>query len=226
MTLNQSAHTSTNTPPPGMLANGDDLFRQLRYQTKNALQRILNLVADAPELRGTPARLELAEELQRRIMLSASLSDALFGLTHAPGTLAQRLTALCDGVLSLLGDPDAFVDIAAAVDGPCPPALDETVLRVVHELASNAVTHGMHARLVGHIRVTVRTAAGMTVVMVSDDGWGCPPDMQRGEGLALATLLTERHDGHLRVHRRADWTVATVEIPHASHKQPSALASG
>ena len=223
MTLTLPQPSSATAMPPGLatpglatpgLATGDDQFRQLRHQTKNALQRILNLVAEAPELRGSPAREELSEELQRRILLAASLSDALFGLTHAPGTLAHRLSSLCDGILSLLGDPDAMIEIAATVDGDCPAALDETVLRVVHELVGNAVTHGMHARLVGHIRVTVRTAARLTVVMVSDDGWGCPDTMQRGEGLALATLLTERQRGHLRLHRRAEWTVATIELPH------------
>src|ERR1700710_2734577 len=66
-------------------------IRQLRHHTKNTLQRILGLIASAPGLCDTPAGEKIARELEYRISLSANISNALFGLTTAPGSIAGRL---------------------------------------------------------------------------------------------------------------------------------------
>ena len=61
-------------------------LRQLRHHTKNTLQRIIALIAETPGLHDTPAGERIAQELQYRIGLSADISNALFGLTSAPGS--------------------------------------------------------------------------------------------------------------------------------------------
>ena len=60
-------------------------FWILRYQTKNALQRIIAQCAQAG-LRRTATGAALADDVQRRIILSARISDALFGLTAEPAS--------------------------------------------------------------------------------------------------------------------------------------------
>ena len=193
---------------------GELRFRQLRHHTKNALQTILNIVDGAPELRGTCAGASLSVQLQTRILLAAQLSDTLFGMTRAPGvSFAERLTRLCEGVVSLLGDRDAETTVSVSV-GECPAAHESAVLRVANELVGNAVKHGMHARLLGRIAVSVGVKRGRLVLSVVDNGWGCGPEpLEPGEGLTLAALLARRAGGTVRVRELRGRTVATMELP-------------
>ena len=75
---------------------GQDIdLRQLRHHTKNTLQRILGLIAEAPGLYDTPAGEKIAQDLEYRISLSANISNALFGLTGVPGFDGRTATATC-----------------------------------------------------------------------------------------------------------------------------------
>ena len=165
---------ATSVPPTSSHQSGDSdvQFRQLRHHTKNALQSILSIVDRAPELRAACHGASLSEHLQTRILLAAQLSDTLFGFTAQPGSFEQRMTALCEGVVRLLGERDA--EISVSVSAPsCPPELENTVLHVANELVGNAVKHGMHARIVGRIAVSVCAKRGRVVLSVVDNGWGC-----------------------------------------------------
>jgi len=199
-------------PPPPPLAAPTDRFLQLRHQTKNALQRIIQLIDTAPELTGSPELRGLSVMLQQRIMLTAQLSDALFGLTRAPGPFADRLSELCHGVRQLLGDPAADITLDVTVKTTCPASLEDTILRVAHELVGNAVTHGLHARLVGHIEVRLEAIENRLVLTVSDDGWGCGPRIPTGGGLSLVDMLAAPLGGDLRLRRIADRTVASLSV--------------
>ena len=187
-------------------------MRQLRHQTKNALQRIIAQVA-ATNLRSTPEGASLADELERRICLSARVSDALFGLTASPGRLQDRLAALCDATVKLLADPEQTIAVQVEVAGSCPAALDAPLVKIAHEMVANAVKHGMHMRLVGRIVVRVRSRMnGTTVLTVSDDGWGLGGD-GAGEGLPIMRCLAEREGGRVEIARADGWTVVTLTLP-------------
>ncbi len=187
-------------------------MRQLRHQTKNALQRIIAQVAESG-LRATPAGAKLADEVEQRICLSARVSDALFGLTACPGPLPDRLGALCNAAVKLLADPDQTIAVDVVVSGSCPQSLEATVVKIAHEMVVNAVKHGMHMRLVGRIVVRLRRHGdGSTVLRVSDDGWGLGPDGS-GEGLPIMRCLAEREGGHVGIARVDGWTVASLSLP-------------
>ena len=187
-------------------------MRQLRHQTKNALQRIIAQVT-ATNLRATPAGDQLADEIERRICLSAKVSDALFGLTACPGTLDQRLSSLARSTIKLMADAEQSIDVDVAVVGSCPAVLEETVVKIAYEMLTNAVKHGMHMRLVGKITVRVRgNRDGSTTMLVSDDGWG-PSEESRGEGWPIMNCLAERHGGTVSLDRTDGWTVARLHLP-------------
>lgn len=204
-------------PLPTDAVAADEIdFRQLRHHTKNALQRIIGLIAEAPELQATPQGARLAHRLEQRICLSAAISNALFGLTHAPGPMADRLHGLCHSVVDLLADPAQTIQLDVTVTDDCPSDLRSTVLRVAHELVSNAVQHGMHARASGRIEVRLARDRSVAVLTVSDDGWGCEPNTPAGEGLSVSQGLAALCGGELRL-RRGDGTVARLELPLAMH---------
>ncbi len=193
---------------------GHDIdLRQLRHHTKNTLQRILGLIAEAPGLSDTPAGEKILQELEYRISLSATISNALFGLTDAPGSMGERLRHLAGAVVEMMRDADQVIRVGVSVRGSCPQPLRDAVLRCAHELIGNAVKHGMKGRPAG--RITVRLVSGdyCTTLRVLDNGWGFSGTPRSGEGLALAAGFAARHGGSFTMDGD-DGTVATLELPH------------
>jgi two-component sensor histidine kinase len=188
-------------------------LRQLRHHTKNTLQRIMALITETASMCDTPTGEKVARELEYRIGLSATISNALFGLTEAPGPMADRLRQLAGGVVEMMRGAEQVIRIGVSVRGTCPPALREAVIRGAHELIGNAVKHGMRNRPVGRISVRLVTEAGKTVLSVTDDGWGFSGTPCPGEGLSLAEGFAERHGGTLRLESAAG-TVATMKLLH------------
>jgi two-component sensor histidine kinase len=186
-------------------------FRQLRHQTKNALARILARVH--VDLAAHPSARRVAGEVERHILLTAQISDALFGLTRAPGRFEERLFALCDAVVELASEPEQCLKFACTVSGEPDWRLHDTILRVAHELVANAVRHGMHMRLTGRISVSVVADAAGARLEVIDDGWGCGKAPHAGEGLRLANLLAQERGGAVTLARAADRTVAVLCLP-------------
>ena len=64
-------------------------MRQLRHHTKNALARILAQVSS--QLSNSSASRRVANDVERRVLLTASISDALFGLTRTPGPIRRAI---------------------------------------------------------------------------------------------------------------------------------------
>jgi two-component sensor histidine kinase len=199
-------------------------LRQLRHHTKNTLQRIMALITERSGMCDTPAAERFARELEYRIGLSAAISNALFGLTEAPGSMADRLRQLGGGVVGMMRGAEQVIRIGVSVRGTCPPALREAVIRGANELIGNAVKHGMRNRPGGRISVRLVSDAGMTVLSVTDDGWGFSGLPRSGEGLSLAQGFAERHGGTLRL-ENAGGTVATMELPHRAVRFGNAAIS-
>ncbi|SHJ86330.1 Two-component sensor histidine kinase, contains HisKA and HATPase domains [Roseomonas rosea] len=192
----------------------------LRHHTKNALQRILAEVSKVRGLEETRDGHRVMAELERRVMLSAALSNALFGLTHAPGGMEDRLRSVCEATVELMADPDQILRLEVVVEGECPAALRGTVLRAAHEMVGNAVKHGMHARLLGHIRIRLTSDAAWTGLAVEDDGWGYAGARDGGEGLGLLRALAALHEGTTTLQRIQDGTRATMDLPHGPQPLP------
>jgi two-component sensor histidine kinase len=187
-------------------------LRQLRHLTANALQQILNEVAQRDELRSTAEGRRLCEDIERRVLLSAALADALFGMTREPGLLPARLRGLGETVIGLLGDPDQVLSLDVAVEGRCPALLEEVVLRVAHELLGNAVKHGMRMRLVGRMRVDLASGPRGIRLVVADDGWeGCHRP-GHGQGLGLVRALIAPFGGTLDTLSGRDGGGFTAEV--------------
>jgi two-component sensor histidine kinase len=188
-------------------------LRQLRHHTKNTLQQILSLIATAPGLSETPSGEKIVRELEYRIALAATISDALFGLTSAPGSIAVRLRQLAGAVVDMMRDPDQLIRVGVSVRGNCPPALHEAIIRSAHELLGNAVKHGMKGRPNGRITIRLITDGDCTTLTVVDNGWGFSGKPRSGEGLALARDFAARHGGTLELDG-LDGTAAAMELRH------------
>ena len=191
-----------------------DQFRQLRHLTKNTLQRVMAIISCAPELNGSDGGAAVGESLQQRIMTSARLSDALFGLTREPGSLRDRLLAVSDGLVDLLAEDSALIKVSVSVHCSLSGEHDDLIVRLAHELIGNAIKHGMRQHLAGIIDLDVREEGGRIVLSVLDDGQGCLSTAQtEGEELSIVSLLLHRVDGVFALRHEGGRTVATAEMP-------------
>ena len=194
-------------PVPGTM--DETAFRQLRHQTKNALQRILCQIEQCRELQATAQGQRLVSDLERRVRLSSAVSDALFGVVSAPGPLPDRLRSMGEATVELIGDADQFVTLEAIVACEVPARMHDAILRIAHEFVANAVKHGLHARSVGRVTVRVDRASHAAVrLQVLDDGWGpcCTPE--DGGGMRVAAALAGQFRGKVGLARRNGLTVA------------------
>ncbi len=202
-----------NAAPVRHDADTDIDIRQLRHHTKNALQRIMGLVSAAPGLCDTPQGEHIARQLERRIQLSAAISDALFGLTQAPASMTDRLRSMCSNVVELMSDPTQVVQTGVSVRGDCPAHLRDSVVRITHELVANAMKHGMRRRSRGRVTVRLHSDAnGHTRLTVIDDGNGFHGKPAMGEGLHVAQMLADEFGGTLSL-RSDGRTVAVLDMP-------------
>ena len=202
----------TEAMPWGAAPHDDLGHRQLRHHMKNALQRIISIVETSPDLKSTMQGTRLAREVARRIALAVEVSDAMFGLTRAPGPLEARLRDLGKGMVELLSDPDQIIDVE--IEGPviCPAEQHDLVLRVAQELVGNAAKHGFHARLLGKIRISVTSGPHGTRLIVADNGWGFGHRPQCGQGLTSARALIAPFGGVLELRSR-DGITAEMRLP-------------
>lgn len=199
----------------GEQPSGDELaLRLLRHHTKNTLQRILSEVVLIDGSRLSLESGRMLRDLERRIMLSAAISDALFGMTGAPRPMEERLRSLCKGTIELLGDPDQIIRLDLAVGGECPAHLCETVLRAANEMLGNAIKHGLHERMLAKMTVRLVSGTRETRLTVEDDGWGFCAAREEGEGLGLTQALAEQHGGSSSIRRIGDGTRAEMILPN------------
>ncbi len=197
-------------PAPARDTGAEPLdMRQLRHQTKNALQRILGVLMATPQDAGGAS----IEDVARRIRLSAEISNALFGLTQSPGPMQVRLERLAAAVVALMSAPGQAVGVQVLVDGDCPAALRCAVIQVAHEFVANAMKHGFCARTHGTIRIALSSRPGSCLrLLVSDDGRGVDADAAPGEGLGIAAALALRMGGTVTLRQRGV-TEAEMLVP-------------
>lgn len=176
-------------------------LRQLRHHSKNALQRIIGLIVDAPALSRTVAGRRAADEIVRQVELSADISDALFGFTSTLGSLSQRLQSLTDSSIAFYGDGLQSIEAEVAVCVPEPSLRRATLLvRIAHELIVNALKHGMYKRFLGKLLIRVITRPGGGVILsVSNDGWPMMEQDRPGEGLELVRELVCSEGGSMEI---------------------------
>ena len=142
--------------------------------------------------------------------IASLLANVDFPTASAP--FQERLRHLCEATLEIEADPDQMLRLAVHAASGCPERLVDPILRAAHELVSNAVKHGMYARSVGQITVRLGSVAGMTLLAVTDDGWGFRAPVVLGDGLTLVTAMAKRHGGAFSLQRQSGLTVAAASL--------------
>jgi hypothetical protein len=107
------------------------------------------------------------------ILRSAIIQDRSQGSSQPRRPFDESLLEYSERIVASGRSQELIVQLELKFEGICPATHENTVLRVVDELLSNAMEHGSYARQRGRVFVHVISRAGVGVqVSVSDDGWG------------------------------------------------------
>lgn len=175
-------------------------FRQLRHQTKNALQRVLMRVSDSARFDESREGQRIFLDVARQIRLSVAISDALFGMTRSLPPLSERLRLLGEAVIELHTEEEQTIhlDILAPAGRLVSRRRQDAILRIAHELVANAAKHGMYMRLLGHVSVRLADeASGSVILSVTNDGWRMETAAAHGEGLDIVEELVRAEGGDM-----------------------------
>ena len=108
---------------------------------------------------------------------------------------ALALRSVCEAVAEA-ARPELSLQIGLELGGACPETHRQTVLRIVDELLSNALQHGLRGRPSGRAMVEVITGTAELSVCVRDDGCGLDRHVCRdGNGFTMLRQLGRLHVG-------------------------------
>lgn len=185
-------------------------MRQLRYNTRNTLQRIVCLITDSPNslpMLEYPNNLPMLEylafsqDLVRRICLSMDIADSLFGVSQPFGSVEQRLLRIATGLASSFANSEHAIEMKVAVEGECPASLIDLVLQIAFELVGAAVrciARGAESKVIGIKLGCAR--GGPTVLTVMTDQMAYCRSLMGSEGLELVEEIAALRGGKVSLH--------------------------
>ncbi len=200
-------------PTLGMVDDEPLEMRQLRHQTKNALQRILWELSRAGGEECSLAGVRRLAVLEKRVCLAAEIADALFGFTRSPGPIVDRLHALGTGMIELLSAEEQNIALDVVEHGPSPDRFHTLIVRVAHEMIGNALKHGLRNAMRGTITIRLFAENHQLRLVVADDGCGFEPGLRRGSGMGLMQEMAAEHGGNVVLRRVGHLTAAELTLP-------------
>src|SRR5215471_2008641 len=170
----------------------DLLLRELGHRTQNSLAMVISVLSLQARSKTNPETRAALEKAVERVRAIASAHQH-FQPAKQNGRVEMR--AYLEELCGHLGDSLRDVrPIAVNVDS------DDVHLRteqavplglIANELVTNALKHAFPDERSGAVRVVLRKTHPL-VLMVEDNGVGCPPDKQERIGSRLIRLLAEQ----------------------------------
>ena len=143
------------------------------------------------------------------------ISNSLFGLTRAPGTLDARLERLGRAVIALHRSPSQAVELAIDVTVALREPLAQYVVRIAYEMLGNVMKHGICGGRKGNILLGLHGDAARGVCLrVLDDGIGLKRG-RSGQGMGIMETLASHYGGVISLQRQEGWTAASLMLPPA-----------
>ncbi|OQA41505.1 MAG: putative sensor histidine kinase pdtaS [Chloroflexi bacterium ADurb.Bin325] len=187
----------------------DLLLKEIHHRVKNNLALVSSLLGLQSATTGDETVRAALLTSQKRIMAVARVHEVLYR-SEGVGriNLGQYVRMLTTELCSALCTNDVSIEYELArASVPAEQAVYYGL--ILNELLSNAFKHAFPAAengRAGTVRVVVKTSRGKTIIAVSDDGVGLPPDFEErvkhSLGYQVVTLLTEQMGGVIRYESR------------------------
>jgi PAS domain S-box-containing protein len=184
------------------------LLRELAHRVKNSLAMVLSM---ARQTGGRAADLTgFLEDFEGRIRALAAAHDLL----SENGWLSVSLAALVRAALASHDDGRITVGVA---DQPLKPAAAQSLVMVMHELATNATKHGALAAGAGTVSLEARPEGDELVLAWREAGGrAVVPPRGRGFGTTLLEqVVAFQHQGRIGFDWRPEGLACTIRLPLA-----------
>jgi two-component sensor histidine kinase len=191
------------------------LLAEQRHRMKNDLALLSSMIQLQARSQPSPPVRAALESAVWRLHAIAEGQDKL---QSAGGDQTSNMQEYLEDVCWRLGEALRDVrPIALRVD--CENVIVESrqairVGLIVNELATNALKHAFPDNRGGTIQVKLRQRPNDLVLIVEDDGVGCPEDLQVGLGSRLVMLLTEQSGGSIKRERANPGCRVVITLPH------------
>jgi two-component sensor histidine kinase len=174
------------------------LLEELAHRTKNDLAIISSAISLQMSASDNPEVRDALKAANARVLVVAQAQERLRGnKTGGLVDLAGYVEALCSGLGDLLRDvrPIAVRVNCAPLNVPSSVAVH--VGLIVNELATNSFKYAYPTERGGIVSVDIAADGSQIIVTVSDDGVGCPLDVDPGLGSKLVRLLAKQLGGRV-----------------------------
>jgi two-component system, sensor histidine kinase PdtaS len=181
------------------------LLKEVHHRVKNNLAVISSVLGMKAEVTVIPEAQRALAESQQRVQSIALIHEHLYGRDHLnrinfseyAEELLKRLQEVYVGEPRRITIRSQVEAIELGVDRAMPCAL------ILNELVSNACKHGFPNGRSGEVRVGFRESEpGALELSVENDGIGCPPPPEAGNGnslgLRIVHILARQLDGAFR----------------------------
>jgi two-component system, sensor histidine kinase PdtaS len=175
------------------------LLQEQRHRTKNDLALLSSMMALQARSQSSPPVRTALESAVSRLHVIAEGQDHL---QSATGDYVVNMQEYLEDVCWRLGEALRDVrPIALRVDSEEVMLDTQQAIRIgliVNELATNALKHAFPGDRAGTIQVGLQRLPTRLVVIVEDDGIGCPEDEQDGLGSRVVSLLAQQSGGTIK----------------------------
>lgn len=172
------------------------LLEELAHRTKNDLMMISSVLTLQARAQKEPEARKALESAVARVSVIAQAQERLKGDYEGRTVeLADYLEVLCSGLADVLRD---VRPIAVRVHSERLEVSSSTAVSIgliVNELVTNAFKYAFPDGRGGTVTVTLRKEPNQIVIVVSDDGVGCPAAPPKGVGSRLLQLLAAQSAG-------------------------------
>lgn len=179
------------------------LLRELQHRVKNGMSIIASLVSLEAGRSGDEGTVGALTSLGDKVGALSSLYDLLYRSGDSREIdLAFYLGTIVDGLRSSYGLAERGVEMETGIE---PIAVDakraESLGLIVVELLTDSIKHAFPGKRRGVIRLSLARSGDSTILEVSDDGVGLPPDFSvagsTGLGMTIVDLLSSQLGGRL-----------------------------
>jgi two-component sensor histidine kinase len=175
------------------------LLQEQRHRMKNDLALLSSMIALQARSQSNPPVRAALESAVARLHVIAEGQDHL---QSATGDQVVNMQEYIEDVCWRLGEALRDVrPIALRVDSEEVMLDSRQAIRIgliVNELATNALKHAFPGERGGTIQVRLQRLPTRLVIIVEDDGVGCPEDEQGGLGSRVVSLLAQQSGGSIK----------------------------
>lgn len=193
------------------------LISEVRHRVKNMVQLASSLLRVQETSSPSIEVRQALGEARNRMLVLANVYDALLIPSHDPH--AVEVGALIDQLVGALVSSAPAAD-RLSVEVQCDLVfLDAThatsLVLIVNEAVTNALKYAFDEGISGAIRVSMTSADGMNLLVISDNGCGLQRPPREGSlGMRLMRGLARQFDGQLSVDGSSGTTITLRWKPH------------